>query len=90
MIKPDLIDKSVIVFERSGCRGAMIKRQSGCCCNILPKAERIICSSPAKNAGIVSGDIIVEFDGTKLGDNDIGLADLIGKKKVGDFGCDFL
>ena len=69
-----------------GVQYQMISKQSAVL-NDVPQGAYVVDvvdSSPAKNAGIVSGDIIVEFDGTKLGDNDIGLADLIGKKKVGD------
>jgi serine protease Do len=40
--------------------------------------------SPASKAGVMPGDIIVSLDGTKLTDENGGLANLIDKKKIGE------
>jgi serine protease Do len=44
----------------------------------------VVKDSAADKAGIKEGDIIVEFDGTSVREEDGGLAPLIQKKKVGD------
>ncbi|MBI4119810.1 MAG: trypsin-like peptidase domain-containing protein [Parcubacteria group bacterium] len=43
----------------------------------------VLPNSPAKKAGIQQGDIILEFDGKKINQNNT-LADLIADKKIGD------
>jgi serine protease Do len=54
--------------------------------NELPEGayvQQVVAGSAADNAGIVRGDIIVNFDGQRV-TNDTPLSTLIGKKKVGD------
>jgi len=43
----------------------------------------VLSNSPAKKAGIQQGDIILEFSGKKIDQNN-ALADLIADKKIGD------
>lgn len=55
--------------------------------NDLPEGayvQQVVPGSGADNAGIQEGDIITKFDGSKVTDNNDGLAALISKKKVGD------
>lgn len=40
--------------------------------------------SPASKAGVMSGDIIISIDGSKIVEENGGLANIIDKKKVGD------
>jgi len=49
----------------------------------VPTEPAVVPGSPAAKAGIVAGDIILEFDGNKL-DDATSLAQLIRGKKVGD------
>ena len=44
----------------------------------------VVSGSPADAAGIKADDIITEFDGRKIADEDGGLAGAIGKRKSGD------
>lgn len=46
--------------------------------------ESVVSDSSAAKGGIQSGDIITEFDGTKLSGENAELSTLIAKKKVGD------
>ncbi|HZE87785.1 MAG TPA: trypsin-like peptidase domain-containing protein [Methylomirabilota bacterium] len=54
--------------------------------NNLPEGayvQQVVSGSPADNAGIVQGDIIVKFDGQRV-NSSTQLSSLITKKKVGD------
>ena len=44
----------------------------------------VVSDSPADKAGVEINDIIVEFDGKKVAQEDGGLAEVISGKKVGD------
>jgi len=44
----------------------------------------VVAGSPADEAGIETGDILVSIDGQKIRDVKGGLAEIINKKKVGD------
>jgi len=46
--------------------------------------RRVVPDSAADQAGLQEGDIIVEIDGQKLGEDEAGLAKIINRKKVGD------
>lgn len=46
--------------------------------------QEVIEGSPAAKSGIKEGDIIVEMDGKKLGENEDSLTEIINKKKIGD------
>ena len=46
--------------------------------------QQVIDDSSAAKAGIEVGDIITRFDGKKIDQGNGGLAEVIGKKKVGD------
>ncbi len=48
-----------------------------------PESLAVLPGSPADKAGLVEGDIILEFNGTKIND-DKSLASIIRSKKVGD------
>ncbi|MBI2074593.1 MAG: trypsin-like peptidase domain-containing protein [Candidatus Levybacteria bacterium] len=55
--------------------------------NNLPEGafvQQVVEGAAAEKAGIKLGDIITEFDGKRVKDNNGGLAALIAKKKVGD------
>lgn len=46
--------------------------------------QEVVQGSPADKAGVRAGDIITVFDGKRLNNDNVQLADLISKKKVGD------
>lgn len=75
-------------FDRPffGVRYQMISKEQGIL-NGVPAGGyvvEVVKGSSADGAGIKKGDIIVSFDGKKLVDVENGLAELLGKKKIGD------
>ena len=44
----------------------------------------VVAGSPADEAGIKRGDILISIDGQKIKDTKGGLAEIINKKKVGE------
>lgn len=75
-------------FDRPffGVRYQMISKEQGILNNVPAGGYvvEVVKGSSADGAGIKKGDIIVSFDGKKLVDVENGLAELLGKKKIGD------
>lgn len=75
-------------FDRPffGVRYQMISKEQGILNNVPAGGYvvEVVKGSSADGAGIKKGDIIVSFDGKKLAEVENGLAELIGKKKIGD------
>ena len=46
--------------------------------------QEVVVGSPAEKSGVKDGDIITKIDGTKVSEEDGGLAKIISVKKVGD------
>lgn len=68
-----------------GVRYQIINQQTASLNNVPQGAYivEVIEESPAAKAGLLENDIIIEIDGQGLGEEN-GLAEVIGKKKVGD------
>ncbi len=75
-------------FDRPffGVRYQMISKEQGILNNVPAGGYvvEVVKDSSADSAGIKKGDIIVSFDGKKLTEVENGLAELLGKKKIGD------
>lgn len=75
-------------FERAylGVRYRMIS-QDLALLNDVPQGAylvEVVAGSPAQKAGLNNGDIITQFDGQAVKENEGGLAKLISQKKIGD------
>lgn len=75
-------------FDRPffGVRYQMISKEQGILNNVPAGGYvvEVVKGSSADGAGIQKGDIIVSFDGKKLAEVENGLAELLGKRKIGD------
>lgn len=75
-------------FDRPffGVRYQMISKEQGILNNVPAGGYvvEVIKGSSADSAGIKKGDIIVSFDGKKLAEVENGLAELLGKRRIGD------
>lgn len=75
-------------FDRAffGVRYQMVNKEQGILNNIPAGAYvvDVLDNSSADAAGIEKGDIITKFDGMRVEDVENGLAELIGKKRIGD------
>ncbi|MGI5840615.1 MAG: S1C family serine protease [Patescibacteria group bacterium] len=87
----DSIDnfKTTGAFDRPyiGVSYRMISKQAALLNEVPAGAyvQEVITGSPAEKAGIKSGDIITEIDGTRLSDDSDGsLTAIVNKKKIGD------
>lgn len=75
-------------FERAflGVRYRMLPRETALL-NDVPEGAfvvEVVAGSPAEKAGIKEADILVKMDGQAVKDAKGGLAEMIGKKRVGD------
>ncbi len=75
-------------FDRAffGVRYQMVNKEQGILNNVPAGAYvvEVLDNSSADVAGIARGDIITKFDGIRVEDVENGLAELIGKKRIGD------
>ncbi|MBP8590845.1 trypsin-like peptidase domain-containing protein [Candidatus Shapirobacteria bacterium] len=65
----------------------MMVSQEAAILNEIPEGAyvaEVVAGSPADEAGIKPGDIIISIDGQKIKDTKGGLVEIINKKKVGD------
>ncbi|MEI8232967.1 MAG: trypsin-like peptidase domain-containing protein [bacterium] len=75
-------------FDRPffGVRYQMIDKEQGIL-NKVPSGAyivEVVKDSSADKAGLMKGDIITKFDGKDMVDSEVGLVELLSKKKIGD------